>query len=1746
MSFILSTLLRAKSDRRAPARALWVRPTLAVALLLSAPLAQATCDPSVSCCAGAPSTGSPCGGAGVATLGNTSGVDSGAGNPLNVLGGNKFQREVDMPALPGVLGLELIRYYNSADSERHLLGRGWRLSYETTLRVGTGALAGALEVVQADGTRIAFALPPDERQGPGQGQGDLYRGLNPLQGLVHRLHTPRGSEYLWRWADGRQLRFNTRGQLEQIRAPSGEFLSLRYDGRGWLSEVIDPAGRRLRLHVLDKASAQDPQRYRGVQGIDTPVGRFVYEHGGQLPEGSSARPSEPIANLSQVIYPAQAPSEGGAASEMRSRRYHYEDPRFPTLLTGISAQRLSRHGQARNERLNTWAYDEERRAVLSFKGERPSSTTGTTGTAVATGQDQVSLQHGPTEHGQRTTVLANSLGQRTVYTSTTIAGEPRLLQAIGPGCASCTPGNRRYGYDRVGRLIEETTLDEKGHPLRSTRTERDAYGRPVKVSTITYQNGKAQPAQWRARYEYAAIDASDPYAVPSPQPVLIATPSVVPGKERLTRIAYNAAMQPVEVTEEGFSPVDEQGQFNPQGVAIRRSTTYGYAQINGRSVLSSVDGPLPNGPTSRPEDSDITRYEWDARADHLQRIVRPGPRPLDVHREPESGRIVGLSGPDGLSLPLPQPVPVWDAPQQSAAPNADLNGHAGLSGRADLLIEHDPWARPVAWRTVAGAASGTASGDDSEALLSATWGPPGSVAESSVLGFATPHAQAQRRLDDFARVVAIRHPGQGWQFARHDEAGRLLLTIDPRGARQRARWDLAGRLVRLERFAPGAEAGTTAEQVIERRYEHERLAEERISDKYGQRITRLSYDERGALASETLRIEPAGALRAALPEPIQLSLAYRREADGRLSRTLTGADGRRLGIAYLPSDAPLDGPLSRPLGGPVTRIRTEGALPAWLGGGRDIVRDIRWQDLGALRYATAITHGDGSVDRFEPVPPPAQPETSRSGLAGSDTASWLAPPGQEHDSAGLPSRISTSQGVQRLHWNAAGQLERTEREDGGHSDYLYDARGRRVIQLVSEAKGQVLASLSLYEDSRLVAEADAQGRLTYAHVHLGYRPVAQIPLQPASAWQRFTAWLLGPEARHLHTTRAGRVLSVSEQGRTVWRDGERGAERGAGPSEGPDERRDDGQSPRIHQPLRYVGQVHDADSGLSYHGARFFEPTQGRFISPDPAGIADAINDLPAGLLLDLYAYAGGRPDAYFDPDGAARIRYFAITTDAKDKALGIDQGFVKARWAFIVDDVQGGGDASALGQKRNEYARAASALLVDVGGNFLGGGQAASAWGGADNPMAADFFQHYGEALIAIPEFTIDNMSDDDATALIASYIQADREQVFGRSCPSRAALLPPIRFAPGETDIHVDREKEPPLTGLPGNQANAQRILNCNRPTTLPVAYANDEERRRIAKYEAAAELQESPATSAIYKDCSANNGCRSNTAIKINGHEYYASYGRTQFVVETFLRTLRTMAKGLSAQQRHQLRLDQPVRLPNGSMGTMLDMVGIAMRRAQRTGAAFEDQREFQLNFGGGMTAADAWIAMNQGDRDSFKNDTGFGQQEFIDMLSFTPEGRARTNGEAKNAFSSEAVMRLLDGDGKASFKEWLMWLYASQDEYAFISKMYLKRTLSSVVNGDLLRDHFKNSETPGSNAHYQRQREIETDLAQRMAAMHNWGNVRRIIVPEIKLPPGVQSYVDEFTQLAGRGDWRALRCSDELKNSPGLRMVPLKLN
>ena len=46
----------------------------------------------------------------------------GADNPINVVTGNKYQMEVDLPTLPGELGLEIVRHHDRPD------GLGWENS----------------------------------------------------------------------------------------------------------------------------------------------------------------------------------------------------------------------------------------------------------------------------------------------------------------------------------------------------------------------------------------------------------------------------------------------------------------------------------------------------------------------------------------------------------------------------------------------------------------------------------------------------------------------------------------------------------------------------------------------------------------------------------------------------------------------------------------------------------------------------------------------------------------------------------------------------------------------------------------------------------------------------------------------------------------------------------------------------------------------------------------------------------------------------------------------------------------------------------------------------------------------------------------------------------------------------------------------------------------------------------------------------------------------------------------------------------------------------------------------------------------------------------------------------------------------------------------------------------------------------------------------------------------------------------
>jgi RHS repeat-associated protein len=71
---------------------------------------------------------------------------------------------------------------------------------------------------------------------------------------------------------------------------------------------------------------------------------------------------------------------------------------------------------------------------------------------------------------------------------------------------------------------------------------------------------------------------------------------------------------------------------------------------------------------------------------------------------------------------------------------------------------------------------------------------------------------------------------------------------------------------------------------------------------------------------------------------------------------------------------------------------------------------------------------------------------------------------------------------------------------------------------------------------------------------------------------------------------------------------------------------------------RYTGKERDEESGLYYHGARYYTPWIGRWASADPTGLEDGAN---------IYAYVNGKPTALVDEEGTE-----GTTPDANERDI--------------------------------------------------------------------------------------------------------------------------------------------------------------------------------------------------------------------------------------------------------------------------------------------------------------------------------------------------------------------------------------------------------------------------------------------------------------------------------------------------------------
>lgn len=995
------------------------------------------------------------------------GVSQEAGNPINLITGNKYQREVDMAPLPGVLGLELVRHYNSHYAAPGMplsgAGRGWQFSYDTRLY----AVGETLQIIQADGTRLVFSRTA--------WSSTLCSAPDPAHGQVRILKQGRHQQYRWRWPNGRELAFDRNGRLTHIFAPSGEWLGIERDDSGRLRKVSDPQGRSMLFHYPSGKKLK-AGIYPGVQSVDTPVGRFLYDYG--APESdSAAREPARRASLTAVHLPTsydphkpRAPFALGdtpATSSISTVRriYHYENPRFPTLLTGITVEGAGSDGRSVRERIATWAYDGNGLAVLSVKGE-PVKKGGDGNPLPDTGIEQISIDRGVPGMVR----LSNSLGQVTVYRHAIVAGDRRLLEVRGPGCASCGDTDVRYHYDSHGRLQEVTRLDEAGRPREGRRLWLDGLGRIYGISAVGYQQGKAVGRKLVLRQQYAHPGpdhawsnpriAQHPYA-----PVLVARDSAVPAKQRQWRFEYNRHQQPVRLIEHGFNPLD--------GSEMVRATDYRYQSIRGRSVLVEIDGPLPNGPAASPQDSDITRYEWDPSGSHVVAVTAPGGGRTVLEHDPHTGLVTRMVRDDGESIALRYDTsgriiqttttgPGWQQPLVRSmvfdAHGRQTGSGAGIPGQADwrpeLLAAFDAAGRPDWIASAAGIVlqwrhdteSRLQQASISSSRISRSWhyrhdergriieatdpagasmrfgdGPGGAALTASTSDTATDNVPARVKhvIDDFGRHVASISPDSGKTIRVYDQADRLVASTDAAGNRAAYAYDISGRIQRQDIWP----AGQAQPQTTRWHYQGRGLV--KLDHPTQQEL--FLHDERGLLVRRTtLRRGHDGASLGTVTR-------YEYDSTGRLD-SISLPDGSL--IHYLRNGQGQVTAVQR------SRIRTDWLR--WLLPTQVLARDIERDLVGISRYIT----GNGIEARYQ---------RSKEGVLARIVYRPVdSPPATEGKSAAahLPGALRLPPDLQalyddRLLWDVHGNLlhRSTQGRDrqAAASSYAYDRANRLIV-----------------------------------------------------------------------------------------------------------------------------------------------------------------------------------------------------------------------------------------------------------------------------------------------------------------------------------------------------------------------------------------------------------------------------------------------------------------------------------------------------------------------------------------------------------------------------------------------------------------------------------------------------------------------------------------------------------------------------
>ena len=205
--------------------------------------------------------------------------------------------------------------------------------------------------------------------------------------------------------------------------------------------------------------------------------------------------------------------------------------------------------------------------------------------------------------------------------------------------------------------------------------------------------------------------------------------------------------------------------------------------------------------------------------------------------------------------------------------------------------------------------------------------------------------------------------------------------------------------------------------------------------------------------------------------------------------------------------------------------------------------------------------------------------------------------------------------------DAQGRLASVSIDGAVVASFIYNGLGQRTHKITPAGTTTYLYDLSgQLLGSTAYGNSGAPSKSEY-FVWIGSLPVAVLNVTHDAAGAAGNLETIYLHADHLDTPR-----HATNGGQTVvWQLPETQAFGDRAAATDPD-----GDGSHTHIALRFPGQIRDDETGLNYNYFRDYDPETGRYVQSDPIGLLGGIN---------TYAYVGGNPLSFVDPEGLRSAR---------------------------------------------------------------------------------------------------------------------------------------------------------------------------------------------------------------------------------------------------------------------------------------------------------------------------------------------------------------------------------------------------------------------------------------------------------------------------------------------------------------------------